>query len=80
MGREKIPTEGEYAKAVLDKDKPTVKCRELNEQAYFPCRRLMLPNSDPSKLKIEDVQAKLNHQYDHIHNRSHEDNDDAGNK
>ena len=37
LGKEKIPTEREYAKAVVDKDQPTVKCGELNEQAYFPC-------------------------------------------
>ncbi len=30
LGREKIPIESEYAKAVADKDKPTVKCGELN--------------------------------------------------
>ena len=30
LGREKIPIESEYTKAVADKDKPTVKCGELN--------------------------------------------------
>ena len=34
LGREEIPTESEYAKAVTDKDKPTVKRGELNKQAY----------------------------------------------
>ena len=34
LGKEKIPTEREYEKAVLDKDQPTVKRGELNEQAY----------------------------------------------
>ena len=33
LGREKIPTESEYVKAVVDKYKPTVKHGELNEQA-----------------------------------------------
>ena len=33
LGR-KIPTESEYEKAVTDKDKPTVKRGEINEQAY----------------------------------------------
>ncbi len=36
----------------------------------------MLPNSDPSKLEIEDVRAKLIHRYDCIHERSHEDDGD----
>lgn len=34
MGKEKIPTEREYTKAVVNKDQPTVKCVELSEPAY----------------------------------------------
>ena len=34
IGKVKIPTGREYAKAVVDKDQPTVKHGELNEQAY----------------------------------------------
>ncbi len=38
--------------------------------------RLMFPINDPNKLKIEDVRAKLNHQYDRIHKINNEDSDD----
>ena len=34
LGKEKIPTESEYQKAVMENDKNTTKRAELNEQAY----------------------------------------------